>query len=415
MTTMSSSVILQVITAIIIIYIGGETMVKKSDIVLSFLFLIFIFVFGILFIALPDADFSESENRILAKAPEVSLKSVFDGSFEVGFENYLTDQFPFRDFWVRSNTAVSIYALGKKDINGVYLGKDGYLFEKFENIGKDRMQKQIDALTAFSQRLSAPVYFAIAPNSIAIFSDKLPAFAPAEKEYDGEILSNQRKYINLFYSSLPDTVTTVDLASALEKHKDEYIYYRTDHHWTTLGAFYAYEKICEALCVAQNSVDDYTVTPVSDSFYGTLFSKGNFPVSPDTITRFDINTPVNYTVVSDGEEKPSLYDESFLEKKDKYSYFMSGNPAHLTVNTEAGTGKTAVFIKDSYTHCLLPFFLPYFDTIHMIDPRYINANLTDYVSELSPDCVIVIYNAKTLSEDTSFIKLGYTPRGSAAE
>lgn len=385
-------------------------MIKKSDIVLSIIFIIFIFGFGILFIALPDTDFSESENRVLAKAPKISLTSVTDGSFESGFENYITDQFPFRDFFVRSNTAVSMYALCKRDINGVYIGKDGYLFEKFENIDTDRMNKQINALTLFSERLDAPVYFAVVPNSIAVYGSKIPAFAPAEKEYNGKTLSNQRAYIDRFYSSLPPSVTTIDLTSALEAKKDEYIYYRTDHHWTTLGAFYAYQTICNSIGITPTNKEDYDITPISSSFYGTLFSKGNFPVAPDTITRFDLKDQPVYSVVSDGETKSSLYDESYLSKKDKYSYFMSGNPAHLTVTTNSGTSKTAVFIKDSYTHCLLPFFITHFSTIHMIDPRYINENLTEYVSSLEPDVVIVIYNAKTLSEDTNFIKLGYTPR-----
>ncbi|MBQ4628502.1 MAG: hypothetical protein IJB44_05445, partial [Clostridia bacterium] len=95
-------------------------MQKKSEIILSILFVIFVFVFGILLIAMPDVSFSESENRILAQMPKATLKSVFDGSFEADFETYITDQFPFRDFWVKSNTVVSMSLLNKKDINGVY-------------------------------------------------------------------------------------------------------------------------------------------------------------------------------------------------------------------------------------------------------------------------------------------------------
>ena len=196
-------------------------MVKKTDIFLSILFIFFIFGFGILFIVLPDTDFSESENRVLAKAPEITLKSVTDGSFEKSFENYITDQFPFRDFFVSSNTEFSMYALVKRDINGVYIGKDGYLFEKFENIDKGRMDKQINALSAFADRIDVPVAFTIVPNSIAIYGNKLPAFAPAEKQYENDILSNQRDYINLFYSSLPDSVVKIDLLPALENNKEE--------------------------------------------------------------------------------------------------------------------------------------------------------------------------------------------------
>ena len=385
-------------------------MSPKTDLMSSIIFVVFIIVFGFLFIILPDASFSENENRNLAQAPKTTLKTVFDGSFESDFENYLTDQFPFRDFWVSANTVFSMYFLNKQDINGVYIGKDGYLLEKFEDINIDRMKNQIDALLRFDGWVDSPIYFAIVPNSISIYSDKLPAFAPAEREYNGNTLSNQADYIKLFYSSLPDSIQTIDLYSVLELHKGEYIYYRTDHHWTTLGAYYAYVKICETLGVSSNPISDYTLTDVSDSFLGTFYSKGNFPVKPDIITRFDYFDPVDYTVVSDGVELDSVYDDTFLTKKDKYSYFMSGNPAHLTVNTKANSGKTLVVLKDSYTHCLLPFFMQHYDTIHMIDIRYINQNITDYVSELAPDEIIIIYNAKTLSDDINFLKLGYTPR-----
>ncbi|MBO5300439.1 MAG: hypothetical protein J6B51_10270 [Clostridia bacterium] len=391
-------------------------MQKKSEIILSILFVIFVFVFGILLIAMPDVSFSESENRILAQMPKATLKSVFDGSFEADFETYITDQFPFRDFWVKSNTVVSMSLLNKKDINGVYIADDGYLLEKFENIDQKRLENQITALTKFEGWTDVPVSLAIVPTSLSIYKEKLPAFAPAETETTDEVLSNQKDYIDRFYSSLPESVNTIDLYSVLEAHKDEYIYYRTDHHWTTLAALYAYEEICKEFGLESANISEFEQVDVSDSFYGTFYSKGNFPVEPDTITRFDYKEPVKYTLSSDGGEvKDTFYNEEYLSKKDKYAYFMSGNPAHMTVNTESETGKTLVLIKDSYTHCLLPFFVPHYDTIHMIDPRYVNQNLTDYVASLSPDQILIIYNAKTLSDDVNFIKLGYTPRNQVTE
>jgi len=391
-------------------------MTKKSEIILSILFVAFIFVFGILFIVMPDVSFSESENRILAQMPQASIKTVFDGTFESDFESYVTDQFPFRDFWVRSNTIVSMSLLNKKDINGVYIGDDGYLLEKFENINIDRLNNQIEALTKFDGWNDTPISFAIVPTSLSIYKEKLPAFAPAETVTDSDVLSNQKDYIDRFYSSLPQTVNTIDLYSVLDSHKDEYIYYRTDHHWTTLAAFYAYEEICKEFGIESYDISDFDQIAVSDSFYGTFYSKGNFPVAPDTIMRFDHKTPVSYTLSSDGGPiRDTFYADEYLEKKDKYAYFMSGNPAHMTVNTEAGTGETLVIVKDSYTHCLLPFFVPHFDTIHMIDPRYINQNMTDFIAPLEPDQILIIYNAKTLSDDVNFTKLGYSPRNNVTE
>ena len=170
-------------------------MTKKSEIILSILFVAFVFIFGILFVVLPDISFSESENRILAQMPKASLKTVFDGSFESDFESYVTDQFPFRDFWVRSNTIVSMSVLNKKDINGVYIGDDGYLLEKFENIDTNRWNNQIEALIKFDEWNDTPISFAIVPTSVSIYKEKLPAFAPAETVTDSEVLSNQKDYI----------------------------------------------------------------------------------------------------------------------------------------------------------------------------------------------------------------------------
>lgn len=386
-------------------------MKKRSDIILSVLFVAFILTFGLLLIFIPDALFSENENRVLAQMPDVSLQNILDGSFESDFESYITDQFPFRDFFVSVNTSVSVALLHKRDINGVYIGSDGYLLEKFENIDTALMQKQINAVSRFSERFDVPVYFAVVPTSVSVYKDKLPAFAPAETVTDSENISNQKDYIDLFYFSLPETVNTIDVYSVLVEHKNEYIYYRTDHHWTTLAAFYAYEAICKEIGIESDDISDFDIVSVTDEFYGTLFSKGNFSVPPDTISRFDRKKSISYTVSFDGAEPVNtLYDENYLDKKDKYAYFMSGNTAHTVINTDADTGKTAVFIKDSYTHCLLPFFISHFDTIHMIDPRYIGQNLTDYISALDPDQIIIIYNAKTLSEDNDFIKLGYSPK-----
>jgi len=383
---------------------------KRLDLTVSILFIAFIFVFGILYFIIPDISFSENENRMLAQAPKITVDGILDGSFEDDFESYMTDQFPFRNFWVTANT-VTRQSILNKDLNGVYIGKNGYLFEKFEHIDKNRMKKQTEALAKFADRTDTNIYFAIVPTSIAIMSDNLPFFAPAETKTTYDDLSNEYEYIKEMYAESPEKVETIDVFSVLNEHKDEYIYYRTDHHWTTLGAFYAYEKLGEAMNFETNSIDEYNVTDVSDSFLGTFYSKGNFIVKPDTISRFDLKNEINYTASDDtGKIYESLYDDEYLTKKDKYSYFMSGNPAHLTVNTDVCNGKKLVVIKDSYTHCLLPFFISHYEEIHMIDLRYINDNITDLVNEISPNDVLIIYNAKTLSDDTNFVKLGFTPR-----
>ena len=374
---------------------------KKSDWIIIIPFLMFIFTFGLLYLTLPDIEFSENENKYLQQFPKVSFKNVFNGKFESDFETYLSDQIAGRDFWVSSNS-VLLLASGRMDVNGVYVGEDGYLLEIFDNIDFDRRDKQITALNKFSSYVDVPVYFAIAPNSVSVHVDKLPGFA---------VNYSQESYISEFYSGLSSEIVTIDFMSVLKEHSDEYIYYRTDHHWTTYGSLIAYNEIASVMGIKSFSEEDFVKTDVSKDFLGTFFSKGNFIVPPDIISRYDFKTPTDFTVTLDnGTSCKTFYDESYLEKKDKYAYFAHGNPAHLTVDSDSENGKTLVIIKDSYAHCMLPFFVESYDVIHMIDPRYVKTNLTEYILALEPDEILLLYNAKTLSDEVNFTRLGTAPK-----
>ena len=360
----------------------------------------FIFTFGILYFTVPDIEFSENENKYLQQFPKVSVKNVFNGEFESDFETYLSDQIAGRDFWVTSNS-VLLLASGKRDINGVYVGDDGYLLEVFDDIDMERYNAQIEALNKFVTYVDVPVYFTIASNSVSVHEDKLPEFA---------VNYSQDKYIEDFYAGLSPEITTVDVSSVLKEHSDEYIFYRTDHHWTTYGSLLAFNEIASVMGLEPVSEAELTETQVSSEFLGTFFSKGNFIVEPDTITRYDFKDPVSYTVtLDDGTVSETLYDESYLEKKDKYAYFAHGNPAHLAVKTDVENEKVLVIVKDSYAHCMLPFFTPYYSEIHMLDPRYIKSNLAEYILALEPDEILILYNAKTLSDDVNFRRLGTAP------
>ncbi len=374
---------------------------KKNDLILIIPFLMFIFTFGLLYFFIPDIEFSESENKYLQQLPQVSLKSLMNGSFESDFEEYLSDQIAGRDFWVQCNTAL-LLASGQKDVNGVYVCDNGYLLEVFDNLDIDRYEKQIAALNKFSTYVDVPVYFTISPNSVSVLSDNLPEFA---------VNYSQEKYISEFYKGLSSDITTINISDVLKEHSDDYIFYKTDHHWTTYGAYLAFNEIISALGHTPISEDDVVKTVVSEDFKGTFYSKGNFVVDSDIISRYDIkNSPEIKVTLDDGTVCASLYDESYLEKKDKYGYFSHGNPAHLKVETTVENGKTLVIVKDSYMHCMLPFFTLCYSEIHMLDPRYIKTNLTEYIIALDPDEILILYNAKTLSDDVNFTRLGTEPK-----
>lgn len=374
---------------------------KKNDLIIVIPFLIFIFTFGLLYFFVPDIEFSENENKYLQQLPKVSLKSLLNGTFESDFEEYLSDQIAGRDFWVQCNT-VLLLSSGQKDVNGVYVGDNGYLLEIFDNIDMDRYEKQIAALNKFSTYVDVPVYFTIAPNSVSVLSDYLPEFA---------VNYSQDKYISDFYNGLSSDITTINISDVLKAHSDEYIFYKTDHHWTTYGSYLAFNEIISVMGFEQLSKADLIKTEVSDDFKGTFYSKGNFNVEADVISRYDMKDAGSITVtLDDGTTRSSLYEESSLDKKDKYGYFSHGNPAHLKVETSVENGKTLVIIKDSYMHCMVPFFTSYYSEIHMLDPRYIKTNLTEYILGLEPNEILILYNAKTLSDDVNFTRLGTEPK-----
>lgn len=379
-------------------------MQKKFNLLLSLLFIIFISVFGILLIVLPDRDFSDNENRTLQQLPRLSLSKIVDGSYMTEIEDYVTDQFPFRDSWMAANSVVQ-KSLLKKDINGVYLCDDGYLIEVFDSIDTTLYNRQIQALNRFVtfwENSNIHFHLAVIPNAVSVLEEKLPPYAPR---------IDQAEYINGIYDEISGSVLNkINTLDTLSAHSDEYIYYRTDHHWTSLGAYYGYTAIAEAMGISPSPLEAYNVTVASEDFKGTLFSKGNFVVEADTIEKFELKEPITLTAWENEENKTdTVFYEPALETKDKYTYFLGGNPAHYTIQTSSDSGKTLVMIKDSYSHALVPFFLEHYSEIHMLDLRYINKNINDYISELDPDDVLLVFNAITFSGDTNITKLGLTP------
>lgn len=216
---------------------------------------------------LPDRGFSEKENRILASHPKAGLSQILSGQYEKNYETYVNDQFPLRDFWVTLKAGTDRLT-GKVEENGVYLGKDGYLMEAFQAPSQEQLSTTVNAMTAFAGRHSELNQYAlIAPNAVSILKDRLPAFTPAQ---------DQNPYIDALKNSLEEAgVTFIDVRDTLNEHKNEGIYYHTDHHWTTQGAYYAYLKAADTMNLSGEEIS-YEKVPVSYSFQGTLSARSGF-------------------------------------------------------------------------------------------------------------------------------------------
>ncbi len=384
---------------------------KTQSVGMTILFCVMIFGFGIASLVSPDAEYSETENRTLAQMPALSLDSLLDGSFEADYEEYMTDQFVCRDGWIALKTDVERAAF-RTQINDIYFAEDDYLIEAHTGVfDTDQAAENMEILAQFVETYAEQfdaghMTVMVIPNAVDILQDKLPAFADTYEEE--EYLSGLETAVSERSSSAADTVW-FNARQVLWEHREEDIFYRTDHHWTTLGAFYVYQAWAKSRGYEIPAADSYEIETVTEAFEGTIQSKLGIHTVTDSIQLYlDPDAPA-YTVVKDGngEQTDSLYEYSALETKSKYDIFLGGNNALTSIETEAGTGRKILVIKDSYAHCFVPFMLPEFDRIDVLDIRYYNQELSALIEEEGYTDILVLYNASGFAEDTSLAKLLY--------
>lgn len=348
-------------------------------------------------IILPDTGFSEKENRILASRPALKLDQIISGGYEKQFETYENDQFPLRDMWITLK-ATTDRLMGKVEENGVYLGKNGYLMEAFNAPSQTQYDATVNAMTSFAQKHSdLKQYALIAPNSVNILKSNLPAFAPAD---------DQNPWIDKLKDSLTSAgVTFIDIRDTFTDHKAEDLYYHTDHHWTTLGAYYAYLQAAAVMGIDTSS-DSYDKAPVSQTFKGTLSAKSGFRSGEtDELDVFlpngdnTLSSVVNY--VDEQKKSASFYDTSKLNTRDKYALFFGGNHAQIKISTPTESNNTLLVLKDSYANSFVPFLAQHYRKIIMIDPRYYYGDLEQLLQVENVQEVLYLYNANTFFADTS--------------
>lgn len=370
-------------------------MSKKASYITISVFLAFIGLFFALNLILPDREFSEQENRFLTKRPEFSLSALTSGKFTADFEKYTTDQFAGRDSWTALKARCELL-LGKRENNGVYLCENETLIEAFTAPEPKKLSDNMSHIEKLRENTEAEVFFALIPGKSELWGGMLPIGAPNDSE---------TAVINSCYDLT--SARCVDLLSPLAEKSGEYIYYRTDHHWTSRGAFYAAEALTEAMGLAAPEAGDIRV--LSEEFYGTTYSSSGFSwIAPDTMESW-IDAPEGLSVTNHPEGKPvegALYDESRLELKDKYSYFMGGNSPLQSIVTENYDAPSLLIIRDSYADSLVPFLLADFFRIDLIDPRYYHSSMSAYINENDFDMVLVMYSVRNFSEDGNVFFIG---------
>lgn len=364
---------------------------------LAVLFILFLILVVGANIITKDKTFSESENRMLAGKPRFTVDRLIEGRFTSKFEDYVVDQFIGRDFFTNVKMNVD-KLLGKKESNGVFLGEDGYLIENFSKPNEEAVNENLKAINNFSVRYKdVKQYMLISPTAVSILKDKLPMDAP---------VIDQESYLQSYKDKLPSSVTFVDSYKTMYDHRDEYIYYKTDHHWTSLGAFYSYKELAQYMGLDETPDNYYKQQLVSNDFFGVLSSKSGYDVKEgDKVSVYlpvneeSQNVVVNY--VEEQEKTATLYSSKALEQKDNYEVFLKGNHPLVKIQTDTKNDKTLLIFKDSYANSFIPFLVKDFSKIIVVDPRYYYEDIDKLMQQESVDEVLYLYNANTFFNDTS--------------
>ena len=375
----------------------------KSSKITIIVFAVLIFATTFLNLISKDKEFSETENRYLKQKPEFTVQNIISGRFTKDFEEYLNDQFVLRDLWISNKSAMQLKTL-KKDINGVYIGKDGYLIEKcpeykFETAQMLMNISYINELISYLDKNNIKSSVIVAPTASYILDDKLPASAT---NFD------QKQKLDIIKEKIIDG-KFVDVSGAFKRNKDGYIFYKTDHHWTSEGAFIAFQQWCKEIEKTVHNKKDYNVETVTESFRGSLYSKALLKNSAyDKINLYTSKNPVKYSVSYNfGKEKSnSIYNFDKLKEKDKYQVFFGGNYPEIKITTENKNGKNIVLFKDSYANSFVTFLLNDYESISIIDLRYFKGDVREYLSTANVTDVLVLYNIMNFSSDKNISKLG---------
>lgn len=360
----------------------------------SFVFLALVFVLLLLFIVLPKSDYSANEKRVLSEFPAVTFDTVADGSFGSKFETYLSDHFPFRNFFVGLNAYYN-QLLGNNGATGIYNAKDGYLISKPESFAPERLTKNIGYICDFAEKNAMNAVLLAVPSPGSMLEDKLPG---VHAEYADD------KAFALIEEALTDAVQFADVREIFAS-SDEQIYYRTDHHITSAGSYLCYEALCNALSLIPVSRDAFTVE-ASDGFYGTTYSRsGLWLEKPDTVELWkNAKLDVTVWVSEDGSENEphdGIFFTDHLSQDDQYPVFLDGNHGYTHIHNENADGGKLLIVKDSYAHCMTGFLASHYSDIYMIDLRYYKLELSPLVAEKGIDTVLYIYGIDNLMTDSN--------------
>lgn len=342
----------------------------------------------------------ELENRKAAQFPAPSVDGLLDGSWQSAFGNWMQDQFMLRDQWINTQRAVEEAVFQKVEEGGILLGKDHWMFTKLFTVDEDtqkQLDKNIQAVSTFAAKYPGKVTFLLAPSASVIYPEELPAGAP---------MIDENAMLDDIFSRIGQSASVIDLRQPFTALKDEYLYFKTDHHWTPNGAYHAYEQFCALKGLSPFDRDAHTSETVED-FQGTHYSATRlWNVENDSITYYPLpNTMTIFRITGEAqyeaEKTENLINTDKFATRDKYAAFLDGNNGYSVVEGN-GTGSILV-VKDSYANSFIPYLTENYAKIGVVDFRNFKYGLDSTIAQEGYDEVLILYNFQTFLSDTSLV------------
>ena len=369
---------------------------KKADVMFSLVFVVILVVIMVLNLLTPNKEVSADENRRLAGRPRFSADSLLSGEYMEKYEKYLSDQFGGRE--VLRNARVVLNRLGgSKEENGVLIGKNGQLMEKLVVPDQEVLGNNLDAIVDFAEKnQKMPVYMMLVPDAANVLNKDLPLLYTA---------ADQKRMIAQVKRELDSHVTWIDVESVLNKHTDDTIYYKTDKHWTSAGAYYVFQAAAELMDISKGVSGKFATYPITTTFNGDLAAKSGCEKHVKEVIEIyiplegDTDVIVNY--VDEQRKSTSLYDSSKLEGSNQYEVFLGGDSSVIDIKTVSESTRRLLVVKDSFANSFLPFLTPYFREIVVVDPQYYGGTIDEIMDTYRITDTLILYSGNTFFQDNN--------------
>ena len=307
-------------------------------------------------------------NTMLSFRPEAfpvpTPQSLINGEWSERVESYLTEHIGFHDELFRVKSQADLL-LGEKMIQGVYV-TDDMLLEKLINEEVPDAATSAEPVNDFYDMTGMPTYLILVPSASEVYKTTLPANA---------VNADQKNRIQAIYAETAPGVRCVDAYNVLSSHKNNYIYYRTDSHWTSYGSYCVYQAAVKKMGMTAVPYENYVISHLSTEYRGDLYARTLYGgVKADVLDRYRNENGAQITHVTayygDGsveDRDKQLYDESALQTEDMYRFYLGTPCEKLVVRTNVDNGRKLLLYKDDFADCMIPFLAEHYSEICIID------------------------------------------------